>query len=46
MNAANWGIAILMIVAVSWAFFHYFAPKNWRDWVGRLADRAIFVLDG
>jgi hypothetical protein len=29
-----WGLAVIMIVIVSWVFYRYFAPKNWREWAG------------
>lgn len=27
-----WGLAIISIVLVSWAFYRYAAPKRWREW--------------
>ena len=31
-NSELWGVAIIMIVIVSWIFYRYFAPKSWREW--------------
>ena len=29
-----WGVALIMVVLVSWLFYRYFAPKSWREWAG------------
>ena len=31
-HAGTWGIAAIVIVAVSWTFYRYFAPHGWREW--------------
>jgi protein-S-isoprenylcysteine O-methyltransferase Ste14 len=31
---AGWGLAAIVIVIVSWLFYRYFAPRNWREWAG------------
>ena len=31
-HSGAWGLAAIMIVAVSWIFYRYFAPKGWREW--------------
>ena len=28
----SWGLAVAVIVAVSWFFYRYVAPEGWRDW--------------
>ena len=28
----NWPLAVIVIVIVSWVFYHYAAPKSWREW--------------
>lgn len=33
-HAGAWGITLIVIVLVSWFFYRYFAPKNWREWAG------------
>lgn len=30
----GWGLAAIAIVIVSWLFYRYFAPRNWREWAG------------
>lgn len=30
----GWGLAAIVIVIVSWLFYRYFAPRNWREWAG------------
>lgn len=27
-----WGLAVVMTLIVSWVFYRYFAPKDWREW--------------
>ena len=27
-----WGLAVVVIVAVSWFFYRYVAPQSWREW--------------
>jgi protein-S-isoprenylcysteine O-methyltransferase Ste14 len=38
-----WGLAVIMIVAVSWLFYRYFAPKNWREWAGAGLVQAFII---
>jgi len=38
-----WGLAIIMIVVVSWIFYRYFAPKNWREWAGAGLVQAFII---
>jgi len=38
-----WGLAIIMIVVVSWIFYRYFAPKNWREWAGAGLVQAFMI---
>jgi protein-S-isoprenylcysteine O-methyltransferase Ste14 len=42
-HSEAWGLAVIMIVAVSWLFYRYFAPKNWRDWAGAGLVQAFIV---
>ncbi len=30
-HAGAWGIAIIVIVLVSWFFYRHFAPRSWRE---------------
>jgi protein-S-isoprenylcysteine O-methyltransferase Ste14 len=38
-----WGLAVIMIVIVSWVFYRYFAPKNWREWAGAGVVQAFII---
>lgn len=38
-----WGLAVIMIVIVSWVFYRYFAPKNWREWTGAGLVQAFII---
>jgi protein-S-isoprenylcysteine O-methyltransferase Ste14 len=38
-----WALAVIMIVVVSWLFYRYFAPKNWREWAGAGLVQAFII---
>ena len=40
---SSWVLAILMIVLVSWFFYRYAAPKNWREWRGASLVQAFII---
>lgn len=42
-NTAGWGIALIVIVLVSWLFYRYFAPQSWREWVGAGLVQAFII---
>ena len=42
-HAGAWGITLIVIVLVSWFFYRYFAPKNWREWAGAGVVQAVAV---
>ena len=42
-HAGAWGIALIVIVFVSWFFYRYFAPKNWREWAGAGVVQAFII---
>ena len=42
-HAGTWGIALIVVVLVSWFFYRNFAPKNWREWVGAGAVQAFII---
>jgi len=42
-HSGAWGIALIVIVLVSWFFYRYFAPKNWREWAGAGAVQAFII---
>ena len=31
-DAGNWGLGIIVVLAASWFFYRYIAPKSWREW--------------
>lgn len=31
-HSGAWGLALIMIVVVSWFYYRTFAPKGWREW--------------
>lgn len=39
----SWGIALIVIVVVSWLFYRYFAPESWREWVGAGVVQAFII---
>ena len=38
-----WGVALIMVVLVSWLFYRYFAPKSWREWAGAGLVQAFII---
>lgn len=32
MHVGTWGLAVIVIVIVSWLLYRYLAPDNWREW--------------
>jgi protein-S-isoprenylcysteine O-methyltransferase Ste14 len=38
-----WGLAVVMIVVVSWLFYRYFAPKKWSEWAGAGLVQAFII---
>lgn len=42
-HSGSWGITLIVIVVVSWFFYRYFAPKNWREWAGAGAVQAFII---
>lgn len=38
-----WGLAVIMILIVSWIFYRYFAPGNWREWAGAGLVQAFII---
>ena len=41
--AGMWGIALIVIVVVSWLFYRYFAPRSWREWAGAGLVQAFII---
>jgi protein-S-isoprenylcysteine O-methyltransferase Ste14 len=42
-HSGAWGIALIIIVLVSWLFYRYFVPQNWREWVGAGVVQAFII---
>jgi len=42
-HTGAWGLALIVIVLVSWFFYRYFAPKSWREWAGAGAVQAFII---
>lgn len=38
-----WGLTVIMVVIVSWIFYRYFAPRNWREWTGAGLVQAFII---
>lgn len=38
-----WGLALIVIVLVSWLFYRYFAPRSWREWAGAGLVQAFII---
>lgn len=38
-----WGVALVVIVAVSWFFYRYIAPQSWREWSGAGLVQAFII---
>lgn len=32
MHVGMWGLAVIVIVIVSWLLYRYLAPDNWKEW--------------
>lgn len=42
-HSGAWGLAIIVIVLVSWFFYRYFTPRNWREWAGAGIVQAFII---
>jgi protein-S-isoprenylcysteine O-methyltransferase Ste14 len=43
MGTFGWGMAVIMIIVISWVFYKYFAPKGWREWAGAGLVQAFII---
>lgn len=39
----NWGLAAIVIVAISWGFYRFIAPKGWKEWAGAGLVQAFII---
>ncbi|PXX95767.1 methyltransferase family protein [Halomonas sp. LBP4] len=42
-HSGSWGLALIMIVLVSWALYRYLAPQTWREW-GSVGAVQAFII--
>lgn len=42
-HSGTWGLAIIMIVLLSWFLYRYLAPRNWREWAGAGVVQAFII---
>lgn len=42
-HSGAWGLALIMIVVVSWALYRYLAPKSWREWASAGLVQAFII---
>ncbi|MFH7325791.1 methyltransferase family protein [Desulfurivibrio sp. C05AmB] len=43
MHVGMWGLAVIVIVAVSWLMYRYLAPDNWKEWT-RVGVLQAFII--
>jgi protein-S-isoprenylcysteine O-methyltransferase Ste14 len=43
MHVGAWGLAVLVMVIVSWLLYRYLAPQSWREW-GRVGVVQAFII--
>ncbi len=42
-HSGAWGIALIVIVLISWYLYRYLAPKTWREWAGAGVVQAFII---
>ena len=42
-HSGAWGIALIVIVVVSWLLYHYLAPKTWKEWASAGVIQAFII---
>lgn len=43
MHVGMWGLAVIVVVIVSWLFYRYFAPASWREWARAGVVQAFII---
>lgn len=43
MHIGMWGLAVIVIVIVSWLLYRYLAPQSWKEW-GRAGVLQAFII--
>jgi methanethiol S-methyltransferase len=42
-HSGAWGLALIVIVVVSWFLYRYLAPKTWREWASAGVIQAFII---
>lgn len=42
-HSGAWGLALIVIVLVSWMLYRYLAPKTWREWASAGVIQAFII---
>lgn len=42
-HSGAWGLAIIMIVLLSWVVYRFLAPKSWHEWAGAGVLQAFII---
>lgn len=42
-HSGAWGLALIMIVVISWFLYRYLAPKTWKEWAGAGIIQAFII---
>lgn len=43
MHAGMWGLAVIVIVVVSWLLYRYLAPHDWKEWTRAGVVQAFII---
>lgn len=43
MHVGMWGLAIIVIVIMSWLLYRYLAPASWKEWTGAGVVQAFII---
>lgn len=43
MHIGAWGLALIVIVLLSWLFYRYFAPRSWKEWAQAGVVQAFII---
>lgn len=43
MHVGMWGLAVIVIVILSWLLYRYLAPDNWKEWTGAGVLQAFII---
>lgn len=43
MHVGTWGLALIVIVVVSWLLYRYLAPQSWKEWARAGVVQAFII---